>query len=78
MFPGIRGIEVEYRFTGAMASTTDGLPIIGGMAQHEEWYFALCPGVGGMLWAEVASRLLTALYKGETCEELALFAPSRK
>ncbi|CZT55824.1 NAD(P)/FAD-dependent oxidoreductase [Solibaculum mannosilyticum] len=78
MFPGIRGIEVEYRFAGSMAGTTDGLPIIGGMAQHEEWYFALCPGVGGMLWAEVASRLLTALYKGETCEELALFAPSRK
>ncbi len=77
MFPGIRGLSAEYDYAGAFYTTVDGLPIIGGEAEHPGWYFALCPGDNGILWANIASDLLLELHKGEPSEDLAMFAPCR-
>lgn len=77
MFPGIRGLSAAYDYAGAFCTTVDGLPIIGGEAEHPGWYFALCPGDNGILWANLACELLLSLHKGEPSEDLALFAPCR-
>ena len=40
-FGDIAGVPIDYRFSGVMAYTRDGLPIVGEHPHFEEVYFAL-------------------------------------
>ena len=70
-------IVPQYRYTSCLKSTKDGLPMIGEHDNFEEYYFALCAGVGGILFAEIAGRYITQLNKGESPQSVELFCPNR-
>lgn len=77
LFPGVRGAQAEYSFCVDYLETKDNLPIIGQNSRYENCYFALCGGENGVLYAEIASRMLCDLLeRGESdCDDL--FSPQR-
>lgn len=78
MFCGMDQIDYDYRFSATYGYTADGLPVIGKHRHFENLYFNIASGPDGILSAELASRLLFALYQGEHSEEERLFSPNRK
>lgn len=77
MFPGIRETQPEYAYTADFLQTEDGLPVIGTQEQYPNCFFALCPSQNGILFSQVAARLLLELYQGEAGENAGLYSPER-
>ena len=77
MFPAIRNIKSEYRYAGSYMTVPDGLPIIGEHPDYPNFYFAMCTGSNGIVFAEIASRLLLTLYSGRGTLEILHFRPDR-
>ncbi|MCI9272618.1 MAG: FAD-binding oxidoreductase [Clostridiales bacterium] len=77
MFPGIRETQPEYAYTADFLQTEDGLPVIGAQENYPNCYFALCPSENGILFSQVAARLLLQLYRGEDGENADLYTPGR-
>lgn len=78
MFPAIRNITAEYVYAARTGRTEDGLPVLGRLPDEERVAYALCCGDDGLLYSEMASRLLLKQYEGETFREMALFSPRRE
>lgn len=78
MFCGMDPLDYDYRFSAAYGYTADGLPVIGKHRHFDHLYFNMASGPDGILSAELASRLLLALYQGDHREEERLFSPNRK
>ena len=72
MFPGIRAINPEYAYVSSFSETHDGLPLIG--EDRGGNYFAVSPGVNGIAYAEIVSRMLLSHYNGTPDEDFNLFA----
>ena len=77
MFPAIPDLTAEYVFASPDASTKDTLPIIGRLPDSSRVAYALCCGDNGILFAEIAGRLLLQQYQGVDNQELGLFSPGR-
>lgn len=77
MFPAIRNITADYVWAARDARTEDGLPVIGRLPENSRVAYALCCGDNGILYAEVAGRLLLGQYRGEDNQQLGLFSPNR-
>ena len=83
MFPAIRDITPEYVYATRDARTKDSLPVIGhmpnssGLPAADRVAYALCGGDNGILYAEIAGRLLLGQYEGQDNKELGLFSPGR-
>ena len=78
MFPAIRGLTADYVYASRAGRTADGLPVIGRLPQEERIAYALCCGENGLLYADIASRLLVEQYQGQANQELGLFSPRRE
>jgi len=72
MFPGIRAIQPEYAYVSSFAETPDGLPLIG--TDKNGNYFAVSPGVNGIAYAEIISRMLLSDYADAPDRDYHLFA----
>jgi len=72
MFPGIRAIQPEYAYVSSFAETPDGLPLIG--TDKNGNYFAISPGVNGIAYAEIISRMLLSDYVNASDRDFDLFA----
>jgi glycine/D-amino acid oxidase-like deaminating enzyme len=78
MFPAIRNMTVEYVYTSRNGRTDDGLPVLGRKPDDERVAYALCCGDDGLLYSEIASRLLLEQYQGKANQQLGLFSPGRE
>ncbi|MDD3693531.1 MAG: FAD-dependent oxidoreductase [Oscillospiraceae bacterium] len=78
MFPAIRNITAEYVYTSRLARTEDGLPVLGRTPDDERIAYALCCGDDGLLYSEIAGRLLLEQYQGRSNQQLSLFSPGRE
>ena len=77
MFPDIDGIEVEYKYCGAFASTNDNLGFIGKDPDNDKLWYCLGYGANGILFAVLGGLMLSDLYLGEYNEDLELFKVDR-
>lgn len=77
MFPGIRGKQAQYRFSGRYLKTEDGLPVIGEVKEYDGAFFAVCSEQNGVLYSLLAAELLCDLYHGKTPASLHYFDPDR-
>lgn len=78
MFPAIRDITVEYVYSSKNGRTDDGLPVLGRKPEDDRITYALCCGNDGILYSEIASRLLLEQYQGKANQQLGLFSPGRE
>ncbi len=78
MFPAIHNITLEYVFAAKDGTTKDRLPIIGRLPDSSRIAYAMCCGDNGILYAEIAGRLLLQQYQGIDDQELGLFSPHRE
>lgn len=79
MFYTAGEIDYDYHFSGTYGITPDGLPVIGEHPDYRNLYFNLPSGPDGILSAELASRQLFDLYRGERGGDgYRLFSPERK
>ncbi|MDF2567002.1 MAG: hypothetical protein K0R90_458 [Oscillospiraceae bacterium] len=78
MFCAMPDMEAEYEYSGAVADTYDHLPIIGEQQEYPNVLFDICCGANGIVFSEIASRILLSLYHGEQNEDMELFSPSRE
>lgn len=78
MFPGIRGLNAQYKFAPRYIQTRDGLPIVGKHSEYNNFVFALCSGEDGFLFSEIVSRMIFDLYKGKENHLSRLFSPERE
>lgn len=77
LFPAIRNIRPEYAYASSYEISSDGFPIIGEHPDHENVYFALCGGNNGIIFAEIASRVILTLYSGREPVYPDQFKPNR-
>ncbi len=78
MFPAIRNMNVEYVYASKNGRTDDGLPVLGRKPEEDKIAYALCCGDDGLLYSEIASRLLLEQYQGKSNQQLGLFSPGRE
>lgn len=78
MFPAIRDITARFVFAAKDGRTEDRLPVIGRLPESSSIAYALCCGDNGILYSELAGRLLLDQYRGEGSRELGLFSPGRE
>lgn len=78
MFPAIRNLTVEYVYTSRIGRTEDRLPVLGRSPDNERIAYALCSGNNGLLYSEIAGRLLLEQYQGKPGYNLSLFSPERE
>jgi glycine/D-amino acid oxidase-like deaminating enzyme len=77
MFVGIEDITIQYAYSAAIGSTKDGLPFIGASCEASNIYYSLCSGNNGILFAEIAGRMLRDLILGEVPPNIELFSLKR-
>lgn len=77
MFPNISGIEKEYAYCGAFASTPDNLGFIGPDPKHDNLWYCLGYGANGILFAILGGMMLSQLYRGIYDDNLELFRVDR-
>ncbi|MBU3099592.1 MULTISPECIES: NAD(P)/FAD-dependent oxidoreductase [Clostridium] len=77
MFNDIKGIEVEYKYCGAFASTKDNLGFIGKDPDNHKLWYCLGYGANGILFSMLGGRMLSDLYLGKYNEDLKLFQVDR-
>lgn len=77
MFPHIKNMEIEYKYCGCFASTTDNLGFIGKDPEHENLWYLLGYGADGILFDILGAKMLTKLYEGEEDPNMQLFIPTR-
>lgn len=65
-FPEAAGVGIQHRWSGAMAFTADGLPLLGRHPQHPEVYFAVgCNGHGLGYSTNMAQQLVSLALDGK-------------
>ena len=76
MFPDLR-IEPAYCWAGTFATTDDGLPFIGQVAEHPGIWFALGYGGNGITFSVIAAAILRDLLQGRENADARLFSFER-
>lgn len=77
MFPFLTNVEIEYRYCGMFATTSNDLGFIGKNPKQEKCWFNLGYGANGILFAILGGVMLTELYQGRTHPDLQLFSLER-
>ena len=77
MFKEIKDIEIEYKYCGCFASTTDNLGFIGPDPKHKNLWYCLGYGANGILFAILGGIMLSKLYLGEVDKDKGLFKVDR-
>lgn len=77
MFPEITDIEVEYKYRGCFASTSDNLGFVGPDPVNSNLWYCLGYGANGILFAVLGGMMLSKLYNGEECQYMKLFKVDR-
>ncbi len=77
LFPGIKDIEIEYRFNGIFGESSDGLPYIGEYQKYPNSYFCLGYGSNGILYGVIGAKLIRDIYFGKSSKLLELFKVNR-
>ncbi|MDD4413843.1 MAG: FAD-dependent oxidoreductase, partial [Oscillospiraceae bacterium] len=62
----LTNINVEYVYTAKNGRTDDGLPVLGRKPEEDKIAYALCFGDDGLLYSEIAGRLLLEQYQGKS------------
>jgi glycine/D-amino acid oxidase-like deaminating enzyme len=76
-FPELAGVGIDYRWSGLMAFTEDGLPLVGELEAVPGVYFAVgCNGHGMGYSLKLASSCVDLVFKGGS-EALSLFDAGR-
>ena len=57
-FPEIAGVRIDYRFSGVMGFTLDGLPLVGEMSKHPGLFYAVGFNGHGFSYAMNIAELL--------------------
>jgi len=76
MFPKL-DIEIEYKYCGAFASTSDNLGFLGKDPKNKKLWYCLGYGANGILFAILGGMMLSKLYLGEVDKNLELFRVDR-
>jgi glycine/D-amino acid oxidase-like deaminating enzyme len=64
-FPEVAGVRIDYRFSGVMGFTKDGLPLVGEMKRTPGLFFALgCNGHGFSYGMNLAKLLVNVAFDG--------------
>ncbi|MBO3444028.1 FAD-dependent oxidoreductase [Clostridium sp. CCUG 7971] len=77
MFPNINNIEVDYKYCGTFASTSDNLGFIGPDPDHNNLWYCLGYGANGILFAILGGMFLSDLYKNKVNKDMNLFKVNR-
>jgi len=77
MFPLIKGIEADYKYCGAFASTQDNLGFLGKDPHNDKLWYCLGYGANGILFAILGGLMLSKLYLGSFDQNLKLFKVDR-
>ncbi len=77
MFPAIRNIKAAYKYSGTHVEASDGLPIIGEHPAYPHFYFAMCSGINGIVYGEIAARMLLTVHSGKVSDQVLYFRPGR-
>ena len=77
MFKQIKGIEIEFKYCGAFASTPDNLGFIGPDNNHKNLWYLLGYGANGILFAILGGMMLSNLYNGKKDKDMNLFKVNR-
>ena len=75
MFFEIPNMHAEYCFASRAVDTRNHLPIIGEHKSYPGFLFTVCPAENGIVYSQIASRMLLDLYNGTKPQELPFFAP---
>lgn len=70
-------VKTDFYWAGTFASTKDGLPYIGSIAQLPHTYFALGFGGNGITFSQIAGEILADLITGRKNEHAAIFSFDR-
>lgn len=76
LFPNIP-FKTDFKWAGTFASTKDGLPYIGSIAQRPHTYFALGFGGNGITFSAIAANMITDLLSGKKNTDAAIFSFDR-
>ncbi|MCY6372812.1 NAD(P)/FAD-dependent oxidoreductase [Clostridium ganghwense] len=77
MFPNIKDIEIEYKFSGLFGETKDSLPYIGVYDDLPNYYFCMGYGSNGIIYNVIGAQLLRDLHLGKNPPELNIFSFNR-
>lgn len=77
MFPNIKDIQIEYKFSGLFGETKDSLPYIGVYDRLPNYYFCMGYGSNGILYNVIGAQLLRDLHIGKNPLELNIFSFNR-
>lgn len=77
MFTNINDIEIDYKYCGTFASTSDNLGFIGEDTKHKNLWYNLGYGANGILFAILGGMMLSKLYFGEKDKNMRLFKVDR-
>ncbi|HSQ89946.1 FAD-binding oxidoreductase [Romboutsia sp.] len=77
MFKYINHIEIDFRYCGTFASTTDNLGFIGEDTKHKNLWYILGYGGNGILFSILGGMMLSDLYNGKTNKDMRLFRIDR-
>ncbi len=78
LFPSVKGIKIDYKFSGIFGDTNDSLPYIGEMPGMKNCYFCLGYGANGILYAIIGAKMLRDLYYDNSTTDLDIFRFYRK
>ena len=76
LFPDLL-FKTDFNWAGTFASTKDGLPYIGSIAQRPNTYFALGYGGNGITFSVIAAEILRDILSGKKNENAEIFAFDR-
>jgi glycine/D-amino acid oxidase-like deaminating enzyme len=77
MFKDIKDIEIEYKYCGTFATTTDNLGFLGPDPNHNKLWYCLGYGGNGLLFSILGGMMLSKLYLGDYSKDLSLFKVDR-
>jgi glycine/D-amino acid oxidase-like deaminating enzyme len=77
LFPQLADVKVEFMWTAALFSTSDGLPFIGEHPRHPGCYYALGYGGNGSLYSTIAGGIIKDLILYGQHPDAAMFNPGR-
>lgn len=72
-FPELAGVAIEHRWSGAMAFTDDGLPLVGEMAECPHLYYAVGCNGHGLGYSMRLAQLACDMVFGDKPAELSIF-----
>ena len=68
LYPGFKGVEIEYTWSGPVDRSSDGLPMLGSLPDHEQILYGIGWSGNGVGPSRIGGRILASLVLGEQNE----------